>query len=130
MIAIQDRAIGLRAIVVLHSLARGPAFGGIRRVTYPSEAAGLADAERLAHAMTRKCALAGLSAGGGKTVIFDGPALQREAAYAVLGEVIEKLGGDYVCGPDIGTGEAELEVLRKQTRWVNPAGNDAARSTA
>ncbi len=130
MIVVQERAIGLRAIIVLHSLARGPAFGGVRRVAYASEAAGLADAERLAHAMTLKCALAELPAGGGKTVIFDSPTLRREAAYAVLGEVIDKLGGDYVCGPDVGTGDAELEVLRGRTRWVNPAGNDAGRATA
>jgi glutamate dehydrogenase/leucine dehydrogenase len=130
MLAIQDRRIGLRAIVVLHSLARGPAFGGIRRVAYASEQAGLADAKRLAHAMTLKCALADLPAGGGKTVIFDTPELQREAAYEALGRAIERLGGDYVCGPDVGTGDADLQVLRRTTRWVNPAGNDAARSTA
>jgi glutamate dehydrogenase/leucine dehydrogenase len=130
VLAIQDRRSGLRAIVCLHSLARGPAFGGIRRVAYPSEAAGFADAKRLAHAMTLKCALADLPAGGGKTVVFDGPELQREAAYALLGHAIERLGGDYVCGPDVGTGESDLEVLRRRTRWVNPAGNDAARSTA
>lgn len=130
MLAIQDRSVGLRAIVLLHSLARGPAFGGIRRVAYASEQAALADAKRLAHAMTLKCALADLPAGGGKTVILDGPELQREAAYELLGRAIERLGGDYVCGPDVGTGEADLEVLRRTTRWVNPAGNDAARSTA
>lgn len=130
VIVVQQRSIGLRAIVVLHSLARGPAFGGIRRVAYASEADALADAERLAHAMTLKCALAGLCAGGGKTVILDDPNLQREAAYAALGDVIDRLEGKYVCGPDVGTGEAELDVLRRQTRWVNPAGNDAARATA
>lgn len=130
MLAIQDRSVGLRAIVILHSLARGPAFGGIRRVAYASEAAGFADAKRLAHAMTLKCALADLPAGGGKTIVFDGPELQREAAYELLGRAIERLGGDYVCGPDVGTGDTDLEVLRRTTRWVNPAGNDAARSTA
>lgn len=130
MLAVQDRRSGLRAIVVLHSLARGPAFGGIRRVAYASEQAGFADAKRLAHAMTLKCALADLPAGGGKTVIFDHPELQREAAYELLGRAIERLGGEYVCGPDVGTGDADLKVLRRATRWVNPAGNDAARSTA
>jgi glutamate dehydrogenase/leucine dehydrogenase len=130
MITVQDHAVGLRAIVLLHSLARGPAFGGIRRMAYASEQAAFADARRLAHAMTIKCALAGLPAGGGKTVIFDHPGLQREAAYEVLGRAIERLGGDYVCGPDVGTTDADLEVLRRSTRWVNPAGNDAARSTA
>lgn len=130
VLAVQDRRSGLRAIVVLHSVARGPAFGGIRRVAYASEQAGFADAKRLAHAMTLKCALADLPAGGGKTVIFDHPGLEREAAYELLGRAIDRLGGEYVCGPDIGTGDADLEVLRRATRWVNPAGNDASRSTA
>jgi leucine dehydrogenase len=130
MLAVQDRSVGLRAIVLLHSLARGPAFGGIRRVAYASEQDGFADARRLAHAMTLKCALAKLPAGGGKTVIFDGPQLQREAAYELLGAALERLGGEYVCGPDVGTGDAELTALRRTTRWVNPADNDAARSTA
>jgi glutamate dehydrogenase/leucine dehydrogenase len=130
MLVIQDRSAGLRAIVLLHSLARGPAFGGIRRVAYASEAAGFADAKRLAYAMTLKCALADLPAGGGKTVIFDNPELRREAAYELLGRAIERLGGEYVCGPDVGTGDADLDAVRRSTRWVNPVGNDAARSTA
>ncbi|KIG16407.1 Leucine dehydrogenase [Enhygromyxa salina] len=130
LIAVQDASAGLRAIVVLHSLARGPAFGGVRRVAYASERAGLADAKRLAESMSLKCALAGLPAGGGKTVIFDGPQLDREAGYAALGDVIQGLGGAYVCGPDVGTGEAELAALRRATSWVNPAQNDASRSTA
>jgi leucine dehydrogenase len=130
IVAVQDLASGLRAIVVLHSLARGPAFGGVRRAVYRSEQAGLSDAKRLAEAMSLKCALAGLPAGGGKAVIFDGPTLDREAGYEALGRAIEALGGSYVCGPDVGTGARELAALRRTTGWVNPAGNDASRSTA
>ena len=117
-------------MIVIDSLARGPAFGGIRRVAYADEAAGIADAHRLAAAMTRKCALAELPAGGAKTVIFDGPELDRDGAYARVGELVEGLAGDYVCGPDVGTGEAELALVRAHTRWVNPATNDASRATA
>jgi glutamate dehydrogenase/leucine dehydrogenase len=130
IIAVQDRPSGLRALVVLHSLARGPAFGGIRRFAYPSERAGLADAKRLAESMSLKCALAGLPAGGGKVVIFDAPSLDRDAGYAALGRVIESLGGSYICGPDVGTGVAELAAVRRTTGWVNPIENDASRSTA
>lgn len=130
IVAVQDRPSGLRAVVVLHSLARGPAFGGVRRVAYASEGAGLRDAKRLAESMSLKCAMAGLPAGGGKTVIFDAPTLDREAGYEALGRVIEALGGIYVCGPDVGTGVGELEALRRATSWVNPVDNDASRSTA
>lgn len=130
VVLVQDRRVGLRAIIVLDSLARGPAFGGIRRMAYTNEAAALADARRLAHAMSLKCALAELAAGGAKTVVLDGPQLSREGGYAALGRAIDELGGRYVCGPDVGTTDADLEVLRGATRWVNPAGNDAGRSTA
>ena len=129
-IAVQDRRCGLRAIIVLHSLARGPAFGGVRRFAYANEEAGLRDARALAEAMSLKCALAGLAAGGGKTIIFDHPGLAVDVAYASLGRAIEELGGSYVCGPDIGTGPEQLAALRQGTRWVNPALNDASRSTA
>lgn len=120
----------LRAVIVIDSLTRGPAFGGVRRAVYADEAAGLDDAKRLAEAMSRKCARAELPAGGGKAVIFDAPTLDREPAYECFGEHVERLGGQYVCGPDIGTGDAELAAIRRATRWVNPVDNDAARSTA
>lgn len=128
--AIQDEASGLRVILAVHSTARGPAFGGIRRLAYPSEADALDDALRLAQGMSLKCALAGLPAGGAKTVILDHPDLDRAAAYARLGRFIEELGGRYVCGPDVGTGEAEMDAVRAETRWANPKGNDAGAATA
>ncbi len=127
---VHDPASGLHAWIVLDSLARGPAFGGVRRQVYSDAAAGLADARRLARAMSLKCALAELPAGGGKTVILDHPGLDRPRAYEALGAAIAALDGRYVCGPDIGTGAAELEALRRRCTWVNPARNDAGRSTA
>jgi leucine dehydrogenase len=130
LVVLQKPSIGLRAIVVLHSLRRGPAFGGIRRRNYRDEDAAQRDAMRLARAMSLKCALAGLPAGGGKTVVMDGPDLDRPKAYAFLGELIADLGGSYVCGPDVGTGVAELERVRAKTEWVNPIDNDAGASTA
>ena len=130
LVAINDRRCGLRAVLVQHSLARGPAFGGVRRYAYHHESEALADAKRLAEAMSLKCALADLAAGGGKVVIFDHPLLDRAVAYPILGQAIQDLGGSFVAGPDLGTGPDELELLRRRTRWVNPSSNDAGRSTA
>lgn len=123
-------ADGPRAYLVLDSLTRGPAFGGIRRRAYGDAEQARVEAQRLAEAMSRKCALAELAAGGGKTVILDHPKLDREATYAAVGRAVEALGGEYVCGPDVGTRAEDLEVLRRYTRWVNRADNDAGRSTA
>lgn len=130
VIAIHDVDSGLRALLVIDSWARGPAFGGIRRRAYASESDALADALALASAMTRKCALAELPAGGAKTVVLEHPGFAREAGYVALGRAIEQLAGRYVCGPDIGTGEAELALVRTATRHVNPLGNAAGAATA
>lgn len=126
----QDGPSGLRAIMAIHSTARGPGFGGIRRRVFVDESAALDEVLGLAHAMSLKCALAELPAGGAKTVILDHPGLDRPAAYRALGQFVDRLGGTYVCGPDVGTHGADLEHVRSATSHVNPAENDAGASTA
>lgn len=133
LLVVQRPAVGLRAIVAIHSTRRGPGFGGIRRMRYPDEAAALDDALELAEAMSHKCALAGLPAGGAKTVVMatpDDETFERDGAYEALGREIAGLEGRYVCGPDIGTGTRELEAVRRVCSHVNPEGNDAGASTA
>lgn len=133
LVVVSRPPLRLRAIIAIHSTQRGSAFGGIRRRVYPSEEAALADALALSEAMSHKCALAGLRAGGAKTVILDDgetSAEQWSAAYQALGAAIEQLRGEYVCGPDLGTGVAELAAVRTRCTHVNPEGNDAGLSTA
>ena len=129
---VEDRRCGLRAVMALHSTRLGPAFGGIRRMAYRSLEAARADALELAEAMTIKCALAGLPAGGGKTAVMipEGEQPDWAAAYRRLGDVVASLHGQYVCGPDVGTGTVELAEVRTATEHVNPEGNDAGASTA
>lgn len=133
LVVVQRPRLGLRAVIAVHSTRRGPAFGGIRRKHYASEAAALDDALALAEAMSHKCALAGLPAGGAKTVVLRSEpedVTGWEAAYEALGLEIAALHGAYVCGPDIGTGEAELAAVRRACPFVNPLENDAGASTA
>ena len=127
---VQDLPSGLRAVIAVHSTLRGPAAGGIRRVAYPTEEAALSDALRLAWMMTLKNAFAELPAGGAKTVVLDHAGLDRPAAYRALGRAIDALGGQYLCGGDVGTGEAELAHVRASTRHVNAPGNDSNAATA
>jgi hypothetical protein len=72
-----DQASGMQAVIALHSTALGPALGGVRMSLYADrpepEVAARQDALRLSRAMTYKNALAGLSHGGGKGVIFGDP---------------------------------------------------------
>lgn len=130
LVVVQDGPSGLRAVIAVHSTALGPGAGGIRRMRYATEDDAVADALRLAEGMTLKCAVNDIPAGGAKTVVLDHEGLDRPAAYRALGRAVEALHGDYLSGPDIGTGDAELDEVRKETRHVNPSGNDAGAATA
>ena len=115
----QDEASGLRAVLVIDDVTLGPAAGGIRTQPYPSLQDAILDAAELAQNMTRKCALAGLDAGGAKVVVLDHPGLNRKEAFLRLGERIEDLGGLFHTGPDLGTGAQDLDTMARATRYVN-----------
>ena len=134
VVAWHDRRSGLTAYLAVHDTSAGPAFGGIRRFGYRGEREALLDALRLARAMTFKCVLADLPAGGAKVVALDRPGVDWQVAYEALGEHVERMGGRFYTGPDVGTGEAELGWLTARTRFATdpgPAGpGELAASTA
>lgn len=115
----RDPASGLEAILVIDDLTLGPAAGGVRTRAYGSPEAALADAAALARAMTIKCALAGLPAGGGKCVVLDHPGLDRARAFGVLGERIAELGGLFRTAGDLGTTAADLAAMASRCPWVH-----------
>lgn len=116
--ALADPASGLCAWIAIDRPELGPAFGGVRRCAYADEGAALADALRLARAMTVKCALYDLPAGGAKAVVRADRLTDPERAYRRLGRAVERLGGRFFTGPDVGTGPAELAWLAAETRYV------------
>jgi leucine dehydrogenase len=124
LIALCEPSLGLRAFVGIHSTSPGPAFGGTRRFGYTGEQQALRDCLRLARAMTLKCALARVEAGGGKVVILDSSSLVLEEAYGYLGEYIESMGGRFYTGPDVGTDERALAWLSARTQYVTRPGKD------
>lgn len=114
-----DRATGLRAIVVIHSTRLGPALGGTRFYPYDDEDQALEDVIRLARAMTYKAAAAGLDLGGGKAVILGDPHIvKNEQLLASYGRFVEALGGRYVTAEDVGTNQDDMDVIRRETRFV------------
>lgn len=118
-LVLNDVPSGLRAFLVLDNLTLGPAAGGVRTWHYPTAKAALRDAMQLARAMTVKCALAGLAAGGGKTVVLAEHLADRPRAFERLGEFVEELGGLFRTAGDLGTTSADLAAMARTTRYVH-----------
>ncbi|MGY1801823.1 Glu/Leu/Phe/Val dehydrogenase [Blastococcus sp. SYSU D00922] len=115
-----DAESGLKAVIAIHSTALGPALGGTRFYPYASEEAAIADALRLSAAMSYKNSLAGLDLGGGKAVIIGDPRTDKtEALLRAYGRFVEALGGRYLTACDVGTYNADLDVVARETRFAH-----------
>ncbi|HKV44549.1 MAG TPA: Glu/Leu/Phe/Val dehydrogenase dimerization domain-containing protein [bacterium] len=115
----QDKAVGLRAVIAIHDTTLGPATGGTRMWTFPSEMEAIEDALRLARGMTYKYAAAGVNLGGGKCVVIGDPRREKsEMLFRALGRFINRLGGIYITGEDVGTTLREMEYMRMETPYV------------
>jgi leucine dehydrogenase len=131
VLCVADEASGLKAILAVHSTARGPAFGGCRFWTYVDDLAALTDALRLSQGMSLKNAMADLPFGGGKAVILkpahwrDEPA-QREALFAAFGRAVQSLGGAYITAEDVGTKTSDMRVVQRHTGFVSGIPRDGA----
>ena len=114
-----DRRSGLRAIVAIHSTALGPALGGTRFWPYATESEALTDVCRLARGMTYKHAAAGLSQGGGKAVIWGDPGTTRtDELVRAYGRFVDGLAGRYLTAEDVGTTQADMDLIRQETPHV------------
>lgn len=113
---------GLKAIIALHSTVLGPGLGGTRFWPYASEAEAVADVCRLARGMTYKHAVSGLDAGGGKAVIIGDPKqLRSEGLIRAYARFIDGLGGRYLTAEDVGTTQADMDLIRSETPYVTGA---------
>ena len=115
-----DPESGLRAVIAIYSTALGPALGGTRLFPYTSEEAAVTDALALSRAMAYKNSLAGLDLGGGKGVIIGDPEVHKtEALLRAYGRFVESLGGRYLTACDVGTHNADLDVVARETRFAH-----------
>ena len=103
IIHVQEPALGLKAVLVVDNVARGPAIGGLRMAADVSTE----ECFRLARAMTRKNAAAGLAHGGAKSVLVGDPRMPRERKERLIRAFAHALRNerDYIFGPDMGTDE-------------------------
>ncbi|MCG7336328.1 leucine dehydrogenase [Sporosarcina sp. ACRSM] len=129
LVICQDKASGLKAIIAIHDTTLGPALGGTRMWTYASEEEAIEDALRLARGMTYKNAAAGLNLGGGKTVIIGDPRKDKnDEMFRAFGRYIEGLNGRYITAEDVGTTEADMDLIHLETDYVTGTSSGAGSS--
>ncbi len=103
IIHVHEPSIGLRAILVVDNVAKGPSIGGVRMAADVS----VEECARLARAMTFKNAAAGLPHGGGKAVLYGDPKMQKAQKEGLIRGLAQALryAEDYIFAPDMGTDE-------------------------
>lgn len=117
--AVFDEKTGLRAIIAVHSSARGPAVGGTRMWNYASSAEALEDVLRLSRGMSYKNAVADLEMGGGKSVIIGDSRTQKTPElFRAFGRAVDTLGGIYYAAEDVGVSVSDIAEARKVTPYV------------
>jgi glutamate dehydrogenase (NAD(P)+) len=112
VIHVHEPAAGLRGILVIDNVARGPAIGGLRMAADVS----VEECFRLARAMTFKNAAAGLAHGGGKSVLVGDPRMPRERKEHLIRGFAHALRNeqDYIFGPDMGTDETCMAWVKDE----------------
>ena len=110
IVHLYDPGTGMRGIVVVDNVACGPSIGGIRMAPDVTTQ----EVFRLARAMTKKNAAAGLPHGGGKAgIIADPKTADKAALVRAFGRGIRDL-VDYIPGPDMGTDESCMAWLQDE----------------
>jgi leucine dehydrogenase len=116
-----DEPTGTWMFVCIHSTARGPAGGGTRMKTYAEPSDALADAMRLASAMTLKMAAVDMPFGGGKAVLAVPELVDGEARRGLLlryADLVASLRGTFNTGPDVNTSAADMDVIGERCGYV------------
>lgn len=114
-----DEKTGLKAIIAVHSTARGPAAGGCRMWNYASSEEAITDVLRLSRGMSYKNAIADLDLGGGKSVIIGDSRTQKSPElFRAFGRAVNTLGGVYYSAEDVGVSVADIQEARKETPYV------------
>ena len=121
LIEVWDPKTKLHGFLVIDNTILGPAKGGLR-IT-PSVT--LEEIAALARTMTYKCALAELPFGGGKAgIAIDTKNILKAEKFdlirAFAKSIKSLIPAEYITGPDVGTGEAEM------AEFVKAVGNPAA----
>ena len=119
VVVCHDERSGLRALIAIHSTARGPALGGTRFHAYASQAEAVRDVLNLSRGMSYKAAMAGLDLGGGKAVILGDPLTQKTPELLrAYGRCVQSLAGRYYTACDVGTNSLDMDEIATQSQFV------------
>ncbi|MEZ5896880.1 MAG: Glu/Leu/Phe/Val dehydrogenase dimerization domain-containing protein [Parvularculaceae bacterium] len=122
-----DEASGLNAIIAVHDATLGPGCGGCRVRAYASVDEALDDVKRLSRGMTFKNALGGIPFGGGKAVLIADPKTEKTPEMMrAFGRAVNSLDGLYYTAEDSGVTEADMEIVREETKYVAGIAKHAA----
>lgn len=112
IIHVYEPSVGLKAVLVVDNVARGPAIGGVRMAPDVSTE----ECFRLARAMTLKNAAADLPYGGGKIVMYGDPKMPLEKKSQMLRALASALRytEEYIFAPDMGTDEVCMACIKDE----------------
>ena len=121
-------------VVAEDTNAERPANGGLRLLNYPTDAACIADGERLAGLMTHKHDLYGTGFAGGKIVArAKEPSAVKDELISITADLLQSLQGSMITGCDLNTSLEDMERLTALTPHVLAAVGspvDASAATA
>jgi glutamate dehydrogenase (NAD(P)+) len=111
-IHVHEPSAGLRAVLVVDNVAKGPSIGGVRMAPDVSTR----ECFRLARAMTLKNAAAGLPHGGGKAVLYGDPRMPKADKERLIRALANALRytEDYIFAPDMGTDEECMSWIQDE----------------
>ena len=103
VIHVYEPSVGLKGVLVVDNVARGPSIGGLRMGLQVCTE----ECFRLARTMTLKNSAADLPHGGGKSVIYGDPKMPKEKKEQMIRAFASSLREiqEYIFGPDMGTDE-------------------------
>jgi leucine dehydrogenase len=131
---VSDEKAGLRGVIAIHrgGTAAHPALGATRLWKYPSFTEAVRDALRLSRLMSYKSAIAGFKYGGAKGVLMfpNGAVKERKQFFEAYAGAVERLGGGFITGTDVGVTDDDVKIMKQKTHYVIGSQLDPAHYTA
>ncbi len=112
VIHVHEPGIGLKGVLVIDNVARGPSVGGVRMAADVTTE----ECARLARAMTFKNAAADLPHGGGKAVLLGDPKMPEAQKEILIRGFCCALRDEeqYIFAPDMGTNETCMAWVKDE----------------